>query len=171
VQQEAATVNGYIILQPTDPGQLKNITLPVILNSVICTLKEMNTAANVLRINGWKGFISRTVWEIAGQVNEEVKQLLAALNKQLIEVPDEPGLIAARPIAMIINEAFFALGEDVSSKAEIDIAMKLGTNYPFGPFEWAAAIGVKNICDLLFILSENDNRYLPAPLLQKEAAI
>ena len=71
---------------------------------------------------------------------------------------------------MIINEAWFAFEEGVSSKEEIDIAMKLGTNYPLGPFEWGALIGEKNIYALLKKLSAGNKRYLPAPLLhQKES--
>ena len=49
--------------------------------------------------------------------------------------PDIPGFISARVVSMIINEAYFALEEEVSSKEEIDTAMKLGTNYPYGPFD------------------------------------
>ncbi len=69
---------------------------------------------------------------------------------------------------MIINEAFYALGDDVSTKEEIDVAMKLGTNYPFGPFEWGEKIGLQNIIELLKKLSENDKRYNVAPYLQKQ---
>ena len=70
---------------------------------------------------------------------------------------------------MIINEAFYAKEENISTENEIDIAMKLGTNYPYGPFEWAREIGIKNIYDLLFSLSKNDGRYKPAALLGKKA--
>ena len=84
-------------------------------------------------------------------------------------VADEPGFISARVIAMIINEAYFALGDDISSKTEIDIAMKLGTNYPYGPFEWAELIGEENILSLLQKLAETDTRYQPAALLIAEA--
>ena len=70
---------------------------------------------------------------------------------------------------MIINEAYFAKGEYVSTEKEIDIAMKLGTNYPHGPFEWATIIGIKNIYELLKTLSEPDTRYKPSPLLEQEA--
>ena len=89
------------------------------------------------------------------------------LNREVIFVKDEPGLVAARVISMIINEAFFALGENVSSKEEIDLAMKLGTNYPKGPFEWAEKIGMDNIYSLLKKLSEKEERYVPAPALEK----
>ena len=74
-------------------------------------------------------------------------------------MPDEVGFVSARTIAMVINEAFFAIEDNVSSEQEIDIAMKLGTNYPFGPFEWASKIGLKNIYDLLSMLSKTDERY------------
>jgi 3-hydroxybutyryl-CoA dehydrogenase len=83
-------------------------------------------------------------------------------------VSDEPGFIAARVIAMIINEAYLALEEHVSTKEEINTAMKLGTNYPFGPFEWAVAIGTSNILNLLERLNRESNRYKPAAALVNE---
>lgn len=144
---------------------------PVFINSVAVTLKEMNAPAHVLRMNGWKSFLQRPAWEIAGVIDENIVAILAALNKKIIAVPDEPGMIAARTIAMIVNEAYFALMDKVSSKKEIDIAMKLGTGYPFGPFEWANTIGVQNILVLLQKLYASDKRYKPASLLIKEAVL
>ena len=94
--------------------------------------------------------------------------ILKALNKNVIPVPDQPGFISARIIAMIINEAYFAKSENVSTEKEIDVAMKLGTNYPYGPFEWASIIGIKNIYALLKILSETDSRYQPSHLIEEE---
>ena len=79
-------------------------------------------------------------------------------------------MIAARVIAMVVNEAYFALGDGVSTKSSIDTAMKLGTNYPYGPFEWSEKIGLKKIYALLNKLNETDSRYIPAPNLQKEAS-
>jgi 3-hydroxybutyryl-CoA dehydrogenase len=72
---------------------------------------------------------------------------------------------------MIINEAYLALGEQVSSREDINTAMKLGTNYPFGPFEWAERIGPARVARLLTKLSESQPRYAPAPLLLKEAGL
>jgi 3-hydroxybutyryl-CoA dehydrogenase len=74
-------------------------------------------------------------------------------------------------VSMIINEAYFALEENVSTKAETDIAMKLGTNYPFGPFEWGQLIGLPKIYSLLKALtvSETQSRYTPGKLLEQEA--
>ena len=140
----------------------------IFINAVCITLKELNAPLNVVRINGWNGFLLRPNWEIAGCMQEKIKLIFAALNKQFTVVPDEPGFIAARILAMIINEAWFALGEAISTKAEINIAMKLGTNYPYGPFEWSEIIGEKNIFTLLQKLSTTNKRYLPAALLQQK---
>jgi 3-hydroxybutyryl-CoA dehydrogenase len=142
---------------------------PVFINSVVQTLADLFAPPNVYRINGWATFLKRPVWEIAGTANEEVETVFRSLNIRINFVKDEPGFISARVIAMIINEAYFALEDNVSSKAEIDTAMKLGTNYPLGPFEWAGIIGLGNILALLQNLYANDNRYKPSEFLIKEA--
>ncbi len=143
---------------------------PVFIHDVSTTLREMNTPANVFRFNGWTGFLNRPLWEIAGIPDEKTAWVFDQMGKKFIVVADEPGLVAARIISMIINEAFFTVGDGVCSREEIDTAMKLGTHYPFGPFEWAIRIGAQNILDLLQKLALNDTRYLPAPLLVLEAA-
>ena len=145
-----------------------NIGVPVFINSVSATLSEINAAGNIIRINSWPGFIEKPVWEIAGKINTEAETVLQKLQKKYIAVNDEPGFISARVIAMIINEAFYAMGDNVSSERDIDTAMKLGTNYPFGPFEWGRSIGMKNIFTLLKKLSSQDERYRPALALENE---
>lgn len=143
---------------------------PVIVNSVIKTLAEINEP--FIRINGWLTFLKRDITEAA--INNEANRIAGeniflAVGKIVKWVPDIPGFISPRIMAMIINEAYFTLDEKVSTKAEIDTAMKLGTNYPFGPFEWADKIGLKNIYDLLNCLSLKEKRYLPGSLLINEA--
>lgn len=142
---------------------------PVFINSVVQTLQNLNAPGNIYRINGWATFLNRPVWEIAGTPNETVEAIFKSLSIKISFVKDEPGFIAARVIAMIINEAYFAVEDNVSSKAEIDIAMKLGTNYPLGPFEWVSKIGNKNILALLQQLYSTDSRYKPSELLIKES--
>lgn len=141
---------------------------PVIIHSVIETLHELNAPENVLRINGWPGFLQRPAWEIAGHIDEITKSAFETLNIRTHVVADEPGFIAARIIAMIVNEAYLALADGVSSKSEIDTAMKLGTNYPLGPFEWGAAIGTEKILALLEKLNLLGKRWQPADLLIEE---
>ena len=99
----------------------------------------------------------------------EAEQLLSCFGRTIEWMPDIAGFITPRVVASIINEAFFALEEKVSTEEEIDTAMKLGTNYPFGPFEWGKKIGLHNIYSLLAILSSEKTRYTPSLLLKQTA--
>lgn len=148
---------------------LSVLGIPVILNSVTTTLHEMKARGELVRINGWPGFLSRNIWEVSGRMTDRMTGIFEKLGKTPLPVADEPGLVTARVISMIINEAYFALEEKVSSRDEIDIALRLGTNYPYGPFEWSRKIGLKNICTLLDKLGMTDKKYIPSPLLKKEA--
>ncbi len=75
--------------------------------------------------------------------------------------------VLARVLATIINEAYHALGEEVATAADIDTAMKLGTNYPLGPCEWAEQIGRHTVAGLLRQLDKHagDGRFEPARAL------
>ena len=155
-------------------AEFESLKKPVFINSVVQTLADLVAPENVYRFNGWRTFLKRSVWEIAATItppnwaNENVASVFKALSIKINIVKDEPGFISARIIAMIINEGYLAVEDNVSSKAEIDTAMKLGTNYPYGPFEWAKLIGLNNILALLQKLNSTDTRYLPSQLLIKE---
>jgi 3-hydroxybutyryl-CoA dehydrogenase len=145
---------------------------PVFVNAVIDTGNTL--PKNCIRINAWHGFLNREIIELAETLSIKdfpVGAILEEMGWKYQMVPDTPGMIAARVIAMIINEAYFGLGEEISTKAEIDTAMKLGTNYPYGPFEWSEKIGLKKIYLLLKKLSEEDRRYAVAPALENEILI
>jgi 3-hydroxybutyryl-CoA dehydrogenase len=142
----------------------------IFVNAVNRTIDEIGHS--VVRINGWHGFLKRTIAEVAcaeGADREAAQKFLSCLNKKAEWLPDIKGFVSPRVISMIINEAYFALEEKVSTKEEIDTAMKLGTNYPLGPFEWAKNIGLKKIAALLSELSRSEKRYIPSELLLKEA--
>ena len=140
--------------------------LPVFINAVAKTLGDLAAPANVIRLNGWNGFLRRPSWELAGEVADAHLFVLDALQRKVVITADQPGFISARIICMIINEAFFAKEQNISTENEIDTAMKLGTNYPKGPFEWATEIGIKNVYELLATLSKGDHRYRPCTMLQ-----
>ncbi len=104
--------------------------------------------------------------------NDRLVDVGIALNTKFAVVNHQVGLVTPRVIAMIINEAYFAVQENIASRSDIDLAMKLGTNYPFGPFEWGERIGIKNVYELLTAVYEhtNEERYKVCDLLKKEAA-
>lgn len=142
---------------------------PVIINSVIDTLEETNPS--FIRINGWPTFLSSPLIEAVCSNNDvkvKAEEIFSFVRKQIEWLPDEAGFVTARVISMIINEAYCALSEGVSTKNEINTAMKLGTAYPYGPFEWAEKIGVENVVALLKKLSKTERRYEPAGLLMNE---
>jgi 3-hydroxybutyryl-CoA dehydrogenase len=132
----------------------------VIINSVENTLAETNSS--FVRINGWPTFLKSSLIEassITDNNKAKAEEIFFLFNKKLEWLPDEIGFITPRVVSMIINEAFIALKEGVSTKEEIDTAMKLGTNYPYGPFEWAEKIGIGKIGNLLKKLSKAQIRY------------
>ncbi len=99
--------------------------------------------------------------------NQAVLDELKKLGYSPVEISFAPmGFITPRTKALIINEAYFALNEDVASREDIDRAMEFGVNYPKGPFAW-----VKGKEKLYFQLLQNlflkfgDERYKPSSTL------
>lgn len=144
---------------------------PCFVNMVTAT--SQNLPDHFIRINGWPGFLKRPVLEASCKqksLETEAENIFRKFNKTIEWTPDVAGFLSARIISMIINEAYYAYGEGVSTKEEIDIAMKTGTNYPYGPFEWSRIIGLANISALLNDLSVTESRYKAAGELLKEAS-
>ena len=143
---------------------------PVLVNAVVSTHEQLGYP--FIRINGWPGFLERPVHELAvpeATDGTTINELYQQLGRECRIVPDTPGMISARILATIINEAWFTREEEVSTKEEIDTAMRLGTNYPMGPFEWGDRIGLENIAGLLTVLAQKNERYTPSASLLKAA--
>jgi 3-hydroxybutyryl-CoA dehydrogenase len=78
--------------------------------------------------------------------------------------------IAERVILAIVNEAYRAFGDGVATQDDIDRAMRLGANHPFGPFEWARRTGLHEIAMMLDALSDEDaDTFRPALFLLRAA--
>jgi 3-hydroxybutyryl-CoA dehydrogenase len=95
--------------------------------------------------------------------------MVRALGKDVALVADGAGLVAPRIVSLIVNEAAYALTEGVASAEDIDLAVRLGANYPHGPLEWADLIGVDEVCAIITAMEDEfgEDRYRPAPLLRK----
>ena len=84
--------------------------------------------------------------------------------------PLDPATIAERVILAIVNEAFRTAGDGVAEEADIDRAMRLGANHPFGPFEWTARTGTHELVVMLDALSDEDaDTFRPALSLLRRA--
>jgi 3-hydroxybutyryl-CoA dehydrogenase len=114
----------------------------------------------------------------AEALRREAAGWLQALGCQPLPCADSPGLVVARTLAMLINEAADAVLQGVCSAADADAAMRLGVNYPAGPFEWLAgwaateAEAARELCALLDRLDAHyrGERYRASPWLRRRAA-
>jgi 3-hydroxybutyryl-CoA dehydrogenase len=163
----------FDLLFENDPervARLKDLlSAPVFVNAVADTTAQIG--ASFIRINAWPTMLGREVIEYATDTPDDAVKADAVFKEMGWKgewVPDTIGMVTPRIVSMIINEAWYAFDEKISSKEEIDRAMKLGTNYPFGPFEWGEKIGIESIRKLLESLKRIDKRYTIAPGLRRQ---
>ncbi|MEU1315347.1 MULTISPECIES: 3-hydroxyacyl-CoA dehydrogenase [Streptomyces] len=105
------------------------------------------------------------------QTLAEAIGLFQALGKQVSVIGDVPGMIVARTVARIIDLAHDAVAKGVATEEDIDTAMRLGVNYPLGPFEWSRRLGRSWAYALLDDLHLRDpsGRYAPSLALYRHA--
>jgi 3-hydroxybutyryl-CoA dehydrogenase len=100
---------------------------------------------------------------------ERVRGLTEQLGKTALDCNDSPGFVSNRVLLPMINEAVFALYENVATRESIDGIMKLGMNHPMGPLELADFIGLDVCLAILNVLYDGlgDPKYRACPLLKR----
>lgn len=91
---------------------------------------------------------------------------------EVVRLPDWPGLVVMRTLAMLANEGFEAVLQGVAEADDVDSAMRYGVNYPRGPIEWAKDIGLERILSVLDTIHTltGDPRYRASLALRLAAA-
>jgi len=153
--------------------------VPIVTTSLAITATEAASWTNhPERVCGFGTLVpltERELIEIAPALQTEEAALLQtvsffqSLGKETEVVEDEVGLVFPRILSLIINEAAFTLMEKAATREDIDTAMKKGTNYPYGPLEWADRIGLDEVYAISRGLQRDlaEERYRTAPLLRK----
>lgn len=152
--------------------------MPVFVHMALSSFSEIAVYAPsiqnpVFGFNGFPTFVNRPLLEctLADKETEEMlEDVCKKLDTDFEVVDDRVGMVTPRIIFMIINEAYYTVQEGTASKEAIDLGMKLGTNYPYGPFEWCQLIGILNVVELLEAVYDDtkEERYKICPLLKKE---
>ena len=150
----------------------------VFLNAWRISLAQLTNSVGIIKasvfgFNGFPTMFNREYLEVSvlhAQDLTTLQEICGNLGTKYLRVDDRVGLVTPRVISMIINEAYYAVQEGTATRDDIDLAMKLGTNYPYGPFEWCKRIGLKNVYRLLEAVYEDtkDERYKISALMKKE---
>ncbi|MCR8641818.1 3-hydroxyacyl-CoA dehydrogenase family protein [Paenibacillus sp. N1-5-1-14] len=153
--------------------------IPILTTSMAVSATEAASwVKHAGRICGFGSFIplhERQLIEIAPALQtdscwvELAANFFHTIGKNVAVVQDEVGLVFPRVLSLIINEAVFTVMEGTATISDIDLAMKNGTNYPYGPLEWADRIGLDEVLAVIQGLHRDlaEERYRPAPLLRK----
>jgi 3-hydroxybutyryl-CoA dehydrogenase len=87
--------------------------------------------------------------ETSDDALELAQELFESIGKRVVLVGNSPGLFLGRTVGSIVNEAVCAVQDDVATPNDVDLAMRLGTNYPLGPIAWGREIGGDRVVRIL----------------------
>ncbi len=87
--------------------------------------------------------------ETSDDALELAQELFEAVGKRVVLVGNSPGLFLGRTIGSIVNEAVCVVQEEIATPDDVDLAMRLGTNYPLGPIAWGREIGGDRVVRIL----------------------
>ncbi|MFF2753662.1 3-hydroxyacyl-CoA dehydrogenase [Psychrobacillus sp. NPDC058041] len=106
--------------------------------------------------------------ETSNETAELIREVAVQMGKETVVINEFPGFVTSRISALVGNEAFYMLQEGLGTPEEIDKAIKLGLNYPMGPFELVDLVGLDTRLNNLKYLHEKlGEKYRPAPLLEQ----
>lgn len=135
----AAEIDG-VAVRPTDGRTARALADQLGRPVIVCDLGAAGTSRRL-------GFATSS-----GVPEAVVGRFVAALAAQEVRatrLPDWPGLVVMRTVAMLANEGFEAVLQGVAEEAGVDAAMRHGVNYPRGPIAWAREIGLRRVLAVL----------------------
>jgi len=105
-------------------------------------------------------------YETSDETLEMAKAWGKKIGKDMIVVKEAPAFAVNRILCVMLNEAFFSLGEGIATAEDIDKGMVLGCNHPIGPLALSDLVGLETLLHVVNGLHrELGDKYRPAPLL------
>jgi 3-hydroxybutyryl-CoA dehydrogenase len=156
-------------------------TAPILSSSITITATEQSAwiagKHRLVGIAALPTFIDKPLVEIAPTIYtpmetlEVVSRFFLTIGKEIEIVQDRVGMVLPRILCQVINEAAFAITEDIAAPDDIDKALTLGMHFPLGPIEWAEQIGLDQVYAVLTALHTDlqEERYRISPLLKQMA--
>jgi 3-hydroxybutyryl-CoA dehydrogenase len=106
--------------------------------------------------------------ETSEETVDRIRMVGEKMGKETVTINEFPGFVTSRISALVGNEAFYMLQEGVGTPEDIDKAIKLGLNYPMGPFELGDLVGLDTrLNNLNYLHAKLGEKYRPAPLLEQ----
>lgn len=101
-------------------------------------------------------------------VRQKAERIMRSMGRLPLWAADGPGMILPRVVSMLVNEAAFAVQDGVADGETIDLAMRLGVNYPKGLIAWGRDLGWENVLSVLDLLAREygEDRYRACRLLR-----
>ena len=152
--------------------------IPLLVQLADVTLSEVHTwCQHPERVIGFDGLFFADGGAVSMVASPEslpaaraaAQDLVATVGKRAEWIEDGAGLILPRIVCALANEAAFALAEGTADGTTIDLAMRLGANYPWGPLEWGRRLGFSRVVRVMDHLRRElgEDRYRAAPRLRQ----
>jgi 3-hydroxybutyryl-CoA dehydrogenase len=108
------------------------------------------------------------------KTSDETINTIVEVTKRMGKEPvvvnkDCPGFVVTRVLIPALNEAMYLVWEGIAEPEDIDKAIKLGLNWPMGPFTLLDYLGLDTILSITGVFQNEigDPKYRPCPLLRQ----
>ncbi len=153
------------------------VVLPIAEDATTIALNRSLDPKRVIAVDTFMNFDKhRTIMSTpaTSEHTKDISEIIFGVDGVNVDlISDSPAFIVGRVLSMIVNIGCNVAEKGIASPENINLAIKLGLGYPFGPLEWGDKIGAMKVLDILNFLYNfyGDPRYRPTPWLIRRARL